>query len=133
MGVPSAPSKEGGSGQSAHSGRYTKKGEHPARRAGGEWRGSAWSLRGGRRSTVGAATVSLWKTDVQHGERQDLGGTSTIVKPKNGEKRRLRENHALREELRERLDCYLDRPLALASVLLALLAIIELSGELSEP
>ena len=55
------------------------------------------------------------------------------VKPKNGEASRLRENDALREELRERLDRYLDLPLALASVLLVLLAVIELSGELSEP
>lgn len=52
---------------------------------------------------------------------------------KNGEPGRLRENHTLREELRERLDNYMDLPLALASVLLVLLAIIDLSGEVTEP
>jgi voltage-gated potassium channel len=55
------------------------------------------------------------------------------VKPKNGEPHRLREDHAFREELRERLDRYLDLPLALASILLVLIAIIELAGEVSEP
>lgn len=51
----------------------------------------------------------------------------------NGELRRLREAPHLREELRERLDRYLDVPLALASVLLVLLAVIELSGDVGEP
>ena len=37
-----------------------------------------------------------------------------------------------REELREKLDRYLDLPLALASVVVALLIIIQLSGEVSE-
>lgn len=51
----------------------------------------------------------------------------------NGELRGLREAPRLREELRERLDRYLDVPLALASVLLVLLAVIELSGDVGEP
>jgi voltage-gated potassium channel len=55
------------------------------------------------------------------------------VKPKNAEPHRLREDYAFREELRERLDRYMDLPLALASILLVLLAIIQLSGEMSEP
>ena len=45
----------------------------------------------------------------------------------------MRKSSLLREELRERLDRYLDLPLALASVLLVLLAIIELTREVSEP
>ncbi len=49
------------------------------------------------------------------------------------EPRRLREDHAAREELREKLDRYLDVPLALASVVVVLLIIIQLSGEVSEP
>jgi voltage-gated potassium channel len=55
------------------------------------------------------------------------------MSPKDDETRQLRESSLLREELRKRLDRYLDLPLALASVLLVLLAIIELSGEVSEP
>jgi voltage-gated potassium channel len=47
--------------------------------------------------------------------------------------RRLREDPALREELREKLDRYLDVPLALASIVMVLLAIIELTGEVNEP
>ena len=48
--------------------------------------------------------------------------------------RKLQEEaHRLREDLRQRLDRYLDLPLALASILLALLAIIDLSGEVAEP
>jgi voltage-gated potassium channel len=50
---------------------------------------------------------------------------------KDGEPRRLREDHAAREELRERLDRYLDVPLALASVVVVLLIVIQLSGEVS--
>jgi voltage-gated potassium channel len=55
------------------------------------------------------------------------------VDQKNGEPGRLRENYTLREELHQRLDNYMDLPLALASVLLVLLAIIDLSGEVAEP
>lgn len=47
--------------------------------------------------------------------------------------KRLRDDPSAREELRERLDRYLDVPLALASLALVLLAVIELSGEVSEP
>ncbi len=46
---------------------------------------------------------------------------------------RLREDPGLREDLRRRLDRYLDVPLALASVLMVLLAVIELSGEVGGP
>ncbi len=52
---------------------------------------------------------------------------------KGEEPRRLREDHVVREELREKLDRYLDVPLALASVVVVLLIIIQLSGEVSEP
>ena len=44
---------------------------------------------------------------------------------------RLRENRAAREELREKIDRYLDLPLTLASVVVVLLVIIQLSGEVS--
>src|ERR671916_1666619 len=47
--------------------------------------------------------------------------------------KRLRNDPSAREELRERLDRYLDVPLALASLALVLLAIIELTGEVSGP
>ena len=47
--------------------------------------------------------------------------------------RRFRDDHELRESLRERLDRYLDLPLALASILLVLIALIELGGEAEEP
>jgi len=50
-----------------------------------------------------------------------------------GLRKRLREDGGLREELRERLDRWLDVPLALASIVLVLLALIELGGELAEP
>ena len=46
---------------------------------------------------------------------------------------KLRAAPEVREELRERLDRYLDLPLALASILLVLIAIIQLTGEVSEP
>ena len=46
---------------------------------------------------------------------------------------RLREDPGARESLRERLDRYLDLPLALASILLVLIAVIELGGEVEEP
>src|SRR5918993_547071 len=54
----------------------------------------------------------------------------------NGEEpepERLRDDPSAREELRERLDRYLDVPLALASLALVLLAVIELTGEVSGP
>ena len=47
--------------------------------------------------------------------------------------KRLRNDPSAREELRERLDRYLDVPLALASLALVLLAVIELTGEVSGP
>ena len=47
--------------------------------------------------------------------------------------KRLRDDPSAREELRARLDRYLDVPLALASLALVLLAVIELSGEVSGP
>src|ERR671917_814700 len=43
--------------------------------------------------------------------------------------KRLRDDPSAREELRERLDRYLDVPLTLASLALVLLAVIELTGE----
>ncbi len=49
------------------------------------------------------------------------------------ELRQLREDQTTREELREKLDRYLDIPLALASVVVALLIIIQLGGQVSEP
>ncbi len=45
----------------------------------------------------------------------------------------LRDTIELRENLRERLDRYLDLPLALASILLVLIAVVELGGEVAEP
>ena len=51
----------------------------------------------------------------------------------NKEAKRLRDDPPAREELRERLDRYLDVPLALASLALVLLAIIELTGEVRGP
>jgi voltage-gated potassium channel len=51
----------------------------------------------------------------------------------NEEAKRLRDDPPAREELRERLDRYLDVPLALASLALVLLAVIELTGEVSGP
>src|SRR5918998_41656 len=47
----------------------------------------------------------------------------------NEEAKRLRDDPSAREELRERLDRYLDVPLTLASLALVLLAVIELTGE----
>ena len=49
------------------------------------------------------------------------------------ETKRLRDDPSAREELRERLDRYLEVPLALASLALVLLAVIELTGEVSGP
>ncbi len=51
--------------------------------------------------------------------------------PPSGKK--LRDDPGLREELRERLDRYLDLPLALASLALVLIAIIQLGGEVEPP
>lgn len=45
----------------------------------------------------------------------------------------LRDDPTTREELREKLDRYLDLPLALASLVVVLLVIIQLTGEVSEP
>ena len=55
------------------------------------------------------------------------------MSPEISEAGRLRDDPERREDLRGRLDRYLDVPLALASVLMVLLAIIELSGEVGEP
>jgi voltage-gated potassium channel len=55
------------------------------------------------------------------------------VSPESDEAARLREDPGRREDLRGRLDRYLDVPLALASVLMVLLAVIELSGEVGGP
>ena len=46
---------------------------------------------------------------------------------------RLREDPGRREDLRGRLDRYLDVPLALASILMVLLAVIELTGDVGGP
>lgn len=46
---------------------------------------------------------------------------------------KIRDNPTAREELREKLDRYLDLPLALASVVVVLLVIIQLTGEVVEP
>ena len=45
--------------------------------------------------------------------------------------KRLRDDPSAREELREKLDRYLDVPLALASLALVLIVVIELTGEVS--
>ncbi|MGF1473000.1 MAG: ion transporter [Rubrobacteraceae bacterium] len=50
----------------------------------------------------------------------------------NGEKK-LRDDPTKREELREKLDRYLDLPLALASVVMVLLVVIQLTGEVNQP
>jgi voltage-gated potassium channel len=51
--------------------------------------------------------------------------------PHSGKK--LRDDPERRENLRERLDRYLDVPLALASLVLVLIAIIQLGGEVEPP
>src|ERR671917_72704 len=51
----------------------------------------------------------------------------------NEEAKRLRDDPPAREELLGRLDRYLDVPLALASLALVLIAVIELTGEVSGP
>ena len=55
------------------------------------------------------------------------------MSPERDEAARLRDDPGRREDLRGRLDRYLDVPLALASVLMVLLAVIELSGEVGGP
>lgn len=62
-----------------------------------------------------------------------MPGKKPSMTQEGEELRRLREDHAAREELREKLDRYLDLPLALASVVVVLLIIIQLTGEVSEP
>ena len=52
---------------------------------------------------------------------------------KDAKLKRLRDDPAAREDLVGRLDRYLDVPLALASLALVLIAIIELTGEVSGP
>ena len=52
---------------------------------------------------------------------------------KDAKPKRLRDDPAAREDLVGRLDRYLDVPLALASLALVLIAIIELTGEVSGP
>lgn len=47
------------------------------------------------------------------------------------DRKRLRDDPAAREELRETLDRYLDVPLALASIVVVLLLVLQLSGEVS--
>ena len=47
--------------------------------------------------------------------------------------KKLRDNPTRREELRDKLDRYLDLPLALASVVVVLLVIIQLTGEVTGP
>ncbi|MDQ3506905.1 MAG: hypothetical protein M3494_02645, partial [Actinomycetota bacterium] len=49
------------------------------------------------------------------------------------DERRLWEDFPAREEMREKLDRYLDVPLALASVVVVLLVVIQLTGEVGEP
>ena len=55
------------------------------------------------------------------------------MSPQRAEATRLRDDPTRREDLRGRLDRYLDVPLALASVVMVLLAVIELSGEVGGP
>ena len=52
---------------------------------------------------------------------------------KDAKPKRLRDDPAAREDLVGRLDRYLDVPLALASLALVLIAIIEVTGEVSGP
>ena len=47
--------------------------------------------------------------------------------------KRLRDDYPAREALRDKIDRYLDIPLALASLLVLLIIVIQLSGELVEP
>ena len=52
---------------------------------------------------------------------------------KRANAKRLRDDHPAREALRDKIDRYLDVPLALASLLVLLIIVIQLSGELTEP
>ena len=56
-----------------------------------------------------------------------------MSKPEDAPQERLRDAPERREELRERLDRYLDLPLALASVLMVLIAVIEIGGDVRGP
>ena len=58
---------------------------------------------------------------------------SDILSGRGDKPKRLREDYTAREELRDKLDRYLDLPLALASVVVVLLVLIQLSGDLREP
>ena len=60
-----------------------------------------------------------------------MGMNEAREKPPSGKK--LRDDPGLREELREALDRYLDLPLALASLVLVLIAVIQLGGEVEPP
>jgi voltage-gated potassium channel len=55
------------------------------------------------------------------------------MKGEDASPKRLRDDPTAREELLGRLDRYLDVPLALASLALVLIALIELTGEVSGP
>ena len=46
---------------------------------------------------------------------------------------KLRDDPTTREELRDKLDRYLDLPLSIASLVVVLLVIIQLTGEVNEP
>ena len=58
---------------------------------------------------------------------------SGIVGEQRDKPKRLRDDYTTREALREKLDRYLDLPLALASVVVVLLVLIQLGGDLREP
>lgn len=60
------------------------------------------------------------------------GNSNSVSAPKNG-LRKLRDSPDRREDLRERLDRYLDLPLALASVVMVLIAVIEIGGDVAGP
>lgn len=82
-----------------------------------------------QRRNASVAAGSIRERVTSSGRREKI-----VIMSKGAEDlRKLREDHVGREELREKLDRYLDLPLALASVVVVLLIIIQLSGELSEP
>lgn len=87
---------------------------------------------------VSRAVVALQAVLADVGEggvRSQVGGVGARVspdRPHRAETDRLRDDPERREDLRERLDRYLDLPLALASVVVVLLVVIQLSGEVSE-
>ena len=58
---------------------------------------------------------------------------SGIVGEQRDKSKRLRDDYTTREALREKLERYLDLPLALASVVVVLLVLIQLGGDLREP